>query len=223
MEFHIIVVQTFDVPVLSAMAATTVTKSDHQLLSRCFHCQPKVALSRDAGPVVLHAWQLLFHLWCLRPVGNTSSCFFFLIDMFLSIMKSYISLNVITGEGIPSLLLVWCKSMSATFIISKPRHNWNTVTSLGEKESFHGRCTPSVLFRKTVLLFGRALGFEHIISIFGLTEYVHHTTRRDRDDSRAGGRTITHKQPPTCWRRYGRVHRNRWKDTGGGNAVPGWA
>lgn len=31
-------------------------------------------------------------------------------------------------------------------------------------------------FEKTVLLFGRALGFEHIISIFGLTEYVHHTT-----------------------------------------------
>ena len=31
-------------------------------------------------------------------------------------------------------------------------------------------------FEKTVLFFGRALGFEHIISIFGLTEYVHHTT-----------------------------------------------
>ena len=31
-------------------------------------------------------------------------------------------------------------------------------------------------FEKAVLLFGRTLGFEHVISIFGLTEYIHHTT-----------------------------------------------
>ena len=42
-----------------------------------------------------HRWKSSCHA---RSTTGPASCLFFLIDMFLSIMKSYISLNVITGE-----------------------------------------------------------------------------------------------------------------------------
>ena len=75
-------------------------------------------------------------------------------------------------------------------------------------------------FEKTVLFFGRALGFEHIISIFGLTEYVHHTTiegigmivrSRGLGDvyKRQGGRTSATNSRRRVGAEYGRVHRNR--------------
>ena len=100
MEFHIIVVQTFDIPVfLSAMAATTVTKSSQVISFKSVFSLSNPKLAVSPGRPGRHTSCVATTFPSMMPSAsrNTSSCFFFLIDMFLSIMKSYISFECYNG------------------------------------------------------------------------------------------------------------------------------